>query len=160
MKIFISLLLVIMSTSLAYAQSIIPVSCDEIVKISICQASTLDPPVLTKEYPYVYPTAFWFKPEAAPKYKKFTDANTIATIYPDGTRVEYRPFLLSTPVGIIANDTPYPISVNNRQIHMFFKSKKEAFEAAHKVCPKINPKAYFMYYSILETYRRTSFDIQ
>jgi hypothetical protein len=125
-----------MSTSLAYAQSIIPVSCDEIVKITICQASTLDPPVLTKEYPYVYPTAFRFKPEAAPKYKKFTDANQIATIYPDGTRVEYRPFLLSTPAGIIANDTPYPISVNNRQIHMFFKSKKEGLKQHTRFAPK------------------------
>lgn len=156
MKFFISVLLLTLSTSLAYAQSIIPVSCDEIAKISICQARTSETPVLTEEYPYVYPTTFWFKPEAAPKYKEFTDPNKIATIYPDGTRIEYRPFLLQTPEGLVVDDTPYPISVNYRQIHMYFKSKKEAFEAARKVCPKLKPKAFFVYDYLEEKHRRNS----
>lgn len=156
MKFFIPLLLLTLSTSLADAKSIIPVSCNEIARISICQARTSEPPVLTDEYPYVYPTTFWFKPEAASKYKKFTDPNRIATIYPDGTRIEYRPFLLQTPEGLVIDDTPYPASVNYRQIHMYFKSKKEAFEAARKVCPKIKPKAIFVYDYLEEKHRRNS----
>ncbi|WP_290917662.1 hypothetical protein [Halodesulfovibrio sp.] len=156
MNFFISLLLIILSSSLTYAQSIIPVSCDEIARISICQARTSEPPVLTNEYPYVYPTTFWFKPEAAQKYHEFTDPNQIATIYPDGRRVEYRPFLLSTPSGIVASDTPYKTCVNSRQIHIMFKSKEKAFEAARKVCPQIKPKAFFVYDYLEEKHRRNS----
>ena len=156
MKLLIPLLLLTLSTSLSCAESIIPVSCDEIAKISICQARTSEPPILTEEYPYVYPTTFWFKPEAAPKYKEFTDPNKIATIYPDGTRIEYRPFLLSTPAGTVVGNTPYPTCVGSRQIHMHFKSKEEAFEAARKVCPKIKPKAFFVYDYLEEKHRRNS----
>ncbi|OBQ51907.1 hypothetical protein [Halodesulfovibrio spirochaetisodalis] len=145
MKFIIQILLLILSTSPACAQSIISVSCDEIAKISICQARTSEPPILTTEYPYVYPTAFWFKPNAAPKFKKFTDPNKVATIYPDGTKIEYRPFILSTPAGMISSDTPYQASINSRQIHMYFKSKEKAFEAAQKVCPQIKPKVFFVY---------------
>ena len=156
MKLFISLLFLICSTSLADAESIIPVSCDDIAKITIGQTKTSEPPVFTEEYSYMYPTAFWFKPESAPKFNAFTDPNKIATIYPDGTRIEYRPFLLSTPAGIVASDTPYQVSVNYRQINMYFKSKKEAFEAARKVCPQIKPKAFFVYDYLEEKHRRNS----
>lgn len=142
--IFTILLLAILNSS-ATAESIIPVSCDQISRISICQMRTSDPPVLTEEYPYVYPTAFWIKPEYATKYQEFTDPNRIATIHPDGTRIEYRPFLLSTPAGIVASDTPYRTCVDSRQIHITFKTKQEALDAARKVCPKIKPKAFFVY---------------
>lgn len=156
MRRIILLLLLALSASLACAESIIPVSCNEIAKISICQGSTSEPPVLTEEYPYVYPTAFWFKPEAAPKYKEFTDPNKLATIEPDGTIIEYRPFLLSTPEGIVTGDTPYRTSVNSRQIHIYFKTKEGAFEAARKVCPKIKPKAFFVYDYLEEKHLRNS----
>ena len=156
MKLIVSLLLLTLSASLSCAESIIPVSCDEIARISIFQAKTSEPPILTEEYPYVYPTTFWFKPEYASKYQEFTDPNKIATIYPDGTRIEYRPFLLQTPEGLVVDDTPYPISVNYRQIHMFFKSKEKAFEAARKVCPKIKPKAFFVFDYFEAKKRRSS----
>lgn len=154
MKLFIPLLLLTLSASLAYAESIIPISCDEIARITIVQARTSDPPVLTEEYPYVYPTAFWLKPEYASKYQEFADPNKIATIYPDGTRIEYRPFLLSTPTEIVFGGTPYPTCVNSRQIHTYFKTKEEAFDAARKVCPKIKPKAFFVYDYLLKQHLR------
>ncbi|KAF1076050.1 hypothetical protein [Halodesulfovibrio sp. MK-HDV] len=154
MKLFIPLLLLTLSASLTYAESIIPVSCDEIARITIVQARTSDPPVLTEEYPYVYPTVFWLKPEDASKYQEFTDPNKIATIYPDGTRVEYRPFLLSTPEGIIVSNTPYRIHVNEKQILIYLKTKEEAFDAARKVCPKIKPKAFFVYHYLLKQHLR------
>jgi hypothetical protein len=105
---------------LACAESISPVSCDEIARISIHQTKTSEPPFLTEEYPYVYPTAFWLKPEYASKYQEVADPNKIAIIYSDGTRIEYRPFLLSTPAGIVFGGTPYPTCVDSRQIHTFF----------------------------------------
>ncbi|MCG8453449.1 MAG: hypothetical protein MI717_09745, partial [Spirochaetales bacterium] len=88
---------------------------------------------------------FWFKPESASKYKKFADHDKIVTIRPDGERVEFRSFLLSTPVGIIASDSSFRVYVNSRQINMFFKSKEKALGAAKMVCPKITPKAFYLY---------------
>lgn len=160
MKFFISLLLVTMSASLAYAQSIIPISCNEISSICIDQDLSSGVPLHSKKDGYVYLTTLKFKSEHAEQFRKFTDPNKIATIYPDGTRIEYRPFLLLTPAGIVSSDKPYQVYVNKKNIILIFTTKERAWSAAQKVCPQIKPKTYFMYDNILETYRRTSFDTQ
>ena len=129
----------------AYAESIIPISCDDVANIYVNQALSSDPPIHVEGYPYVYLTTLRLKPEVAKKYSKFTDPNKIATIFPDGTRIEYRPFLLQTPAGIVVGDTPNRIHVNNKSILLIFKSKENAFEAARKVCSKIQPEVFFLY---------------
>lgn len=156
MKFVKTLLLLAISTSLACAESIIPVSCDEIARISINQAKTSEPPFLTDEYPYVYPITLWFKPEAAPKYKEFTNPNRVAVLKPDGTRIEYRPFFLATSTGMIVSNTPYQTCVNYRQILLHLKTKEEAFKAAQMVCPKIKPEAFFVYDYLEKNNQRNS----
>lgn len=145
MKFIIIFLLLVISIRPAYAESIIPVSCDDVAKIYVNQALSSDPPIHVKDYPYVYLTTLRLKPEVAKNFSKFTDSNKIATIYPDGTRIEYRPFLLLTPAGIVAGDTPNRIHVNDKNILLIFKNEENAFEAAQKVCPKIKPKVFFLY---------------
>lgn len=130
MKYVIALLLLVLSTSLACAESIIPVSCNDVTKINVNQALSSDPPIHVDDCPYVYLTALRLKPEVRKNYSKFTDPNKIATIYPDGTRIEYMPFLLKAPAGIVVGDTPNRIHVNDKSILLIFKTREGALKGS------------------------------
>ncbi len=156
MKIFIALLLLTFLSPQSHAESIIPVSCDDVAQIYVNQALSSNPPIHVEDYPYVYLTTLRLKPEVTKSFSKFTDPNKIATIYPDGTRIEYRPFLLQTPAGIVVGDTPNRIHVNDKSILLIFKTREGALKAAQKVCPQIKPEIFFLYDYLEEKNRRNS----
>ena len=155
MKFIIRFLLLVISISPAYAETFIPVSCDDVAKIYVNQALSSAPLIHVEDSEYVYFTSLRLKPEVAKNFSKFTDPNKTVTISPDGTKVEYSPFLLLTPAGIVVGDTPNRIHVNNKTILLIFKTREKAFEAAQKVCPQIKPKVFFLY-DYLEAKKRRS----
>lgn len=145
MKYVIALLLLAFSTSLAYAEVTIPISCDNVTKISVDQLKASDLNFIIEEDPYVYFITLWLNQESATKYKKAAAKSIITAVKPDGTYVIKNQILLLTPLGVIKSDAPYQTTINSRQLILFMKTKKKAFVAAQQVCPKIKPKVFFLY---------------
>lgn len=132
-------------SSFCLAEVVLPVSCDNVTKITIDQAKLAEKEAIIEGTPYLYSIAFWLLSTTAKKYSRIADPAIVETINPDGTRTSHKPLHLLTPEGIVAGDSPYQECVNSRQILLSFKSKAGAFEAAQKVCPQLEPKTYFVH---------------
>ncbi|KAF1076049.1 hypothetical protein [Halodesulfovibrio sp. MK-HDV] len=145
MKSITLLLLLALSASLAYAESIIPISCDDVARTSVNQTLSSDAPIHVKEYPYIYLTGVSLTPEAYDKFHQFYNPNIIEITHPDGTKSELNPIRLSTSTGIVAVDSPYRMHVSGKSLLLIFKTREKALEAAQKICPQIKPEVFFLY---------------
>ena len=156
MKFFISLLLLILSPSLADAEITLPVSCENVTKISVDQLKSSDLLITIEGDPYIYFLTLWLKPEVAKRYNETAAQSIITEIKPDGTFIVNNPLLLLTPSGAMTSDAPYQTTINPKQLILFAKTKEKAFEAAQKVCPQIKPKVFFLYDYFEAKKRRSS----
>ncbi|MEZ6854776.1 hypothetical protein [Halodesulfovibrio aestuarii] len=145
MQVIITIIFLLLTNTFAYAELRLPVSCENVTKITIFQNILEEKDAETEGQPYLYTITLDLEPEVAKEYSRIADPNIVATIKPDGTRVSHKPLYLLTPKGIIAGDTSYFECVNSRQILLSFKTKEKAFEAARKVCLKIKPKTIYGY---------------
>ena len=145
MKLFAAILLVICTLSSAYAEITLPVSCENVTKISIDQLKASEIRITLEGDPYLYFITLWLTPATATKYNKLAAPSIITAINPDGSYVITNPILLQTSSGSIYSDAPYQTSINSRQLILLKSTKEKAFKAARRICPQINPKAFFVY---------------
>ena len=156
MKLVITLLLLAISPPLVYAETFIPISCDDVARISVNQALSSDALIHVADCQYIYLTSLWLRPEVYDKFHQFYNPNIIEITNSDGTKSELNPIRLSTPAGTVVGDSPYRIHVSGRNILLIFKTREKAFEAAQKVCPQIKPKVFFLYDYFEAKKRRSS----
>ena len=156
MKLFISLLLLILSVYPANAEVPLPVSCENVTQISVVQVKLTEEKADSKKVPFLYSIVLWLTPKAAQKYNEIADRSIMLIEQSDGTLVSNNSLHLLTPDGIITGDNLSREYVNSRQIILSFKTPERAFEAAQKVCSNIKPKAFFLYDYFEAKKRRSS----
>ncbi|MCT4626673.1 hypothetical protein [Halodesulfovibrio sp.] len=142
---FISLLLLISSTTQAHAEILLPVSCDNVTKISVGQLKASDLGITIEGNPFLYFVAIYLTAGAAAKYNELASYSIILDVRPDGTFIIGNPLIISTPSGSLTSDLPYQNSINSRQLILFVKTKKRTLEAAEMICPRIIPTYHFLY---------------
>jgi uncharacterized protein YneR len=77
---FISLLLLISSTTQAHAEILLPVSCDNVTKISVGQLKASDLGITIEEDPFLYFVAIYLTAEAAAKYNELASYSIILDV--------------------------------------------------------------------------------